>query len=176
VSGSRSHTKVRSKRLYSFAPKPPLWQLLLAWMLGSRLMATMIDDLITRLEKASGPDRGLDRDIHREVAKRPINDETFVYGPKDGTRELTFAYPFFWSLWGCPRYTGSCDDAMSLIERGLEKEMGDLYGVAIARVGLNFHNGPFCGEHQGGSIPLALCIAALKSRQCIVRTEPELKQ
>lgn len=76
-----------------------------------------MDDLIARLEKATGPDRALDRSIHREISKRLIADETVVsyIGPGGTTRTLTFAYPYRWALWGCPRYTRSIDAALALV-------------------------------------------------------------
>lgn len=68
-----------------------------------------------------------------------------------------------------PSFTTSLDAALALAERllpGQEYEITTLYGVA--RVGLNLNHGedggPFYGENVCGSVPLAVCAAAVKAR------------
>ena len=62
------------------------------------------------------------------------------------------------------KFTSSIDAAMTLVPKGMEKDFTDLYGVARVSVGINANPGPFYGTHEGGSLAIALCIAALKAR------------
>jgi hypothetical protein len=78
---------------------------------------SQIDDLLERLKVARGPSRQLDREILRIVSGRVVRDETFIYGPKDGTREIETAYPFRWSCLFAPRYTQSFEAALTLLPR-----------------------------------------------------------
>lgn len=67
------------------------------------------------------------------------------------------------------RYTESIDDALNLIEQiagpGVEWDCTTLYGIARVSVGLNLNAGDEKGEDRGGSVPVALCLAALKIAQ-----------
>ncbi len=98
-----------------------------------------LSHLIERLEKATGPDRELDASINLEVFSQ-------------------IALP------DAPQYTSSIDAAMTLVPEGMEKDFTDLYGVARVSVGINANPGPFYGTHEGGSLAIALCIAALKAQ------------
>jgi len=66
-------------------------------------------------------------------------------------------------------YTKSIDAALSLIERiagpGVEWDATTLYGIARVSVGLNLSAGDETAEDKGGSVPIALCLAAIKIAQ-----------
>ena len=111
--------------------------------------ASSLSDLIARLEKATGPDRELDADIALQFDWTECPGDNWI-GPQG---EIAV-----------PAYTSSIDAAMTLVPKGMEKDFTDLYGVARASVGINANPGPFYGTHEGGSLAIALCIAALKAR------------
>ncbi len=102
-------------------------------------------EIIEALEAAVGPDRSIDGMIAHAVN---------LHMPDD---------PEGWPL----RYTESIDAAMTLVPEGMEKDFTDLYGVARVSVGINAEPGPFYGTHEGGSLAIALCIAALRARSQI---------
>ena len=65
-----------------------------------------------------------------------------------------------------PHVTGSLDDAVEwMVPEGAEYEFTNLYGVALAGVGLNFENGPSYGDHRGGDVCIAFCIASLRAHE-----------
>lgn len=76
-----------------------------------------IEVLIDKLTKAKGPSRALDREILRIVSGRVVRDETFINGPRDGTREIETAYPYRWSCFFAPRYTQSFEAALTLLPK-----------------------------------------------------------
>lgn len=108
----------------------------------------MTEELIQRLEKATGPDRELDFAVLSVVDPRALKT-----GP----------------LPGDPKYTSSLDAAMTLVSEGCEISITDLYGVAHTEVGLNHNDGPEIGRREDGDLKLALVIAALKFR---ARSQP----
>ena len=66
---------------------------------------------------------------------------------------------------GIPPYTTSLDAAVTLLAEGCEWELTNLYGIAVASVGLNRANGNWqSGAHKGGHLALALCAASLRAR------------
>lgn len=116
-----------------------------------------MNDLIERIEAASGPDREIDQDIHELV--------------KMGLQETTGkAYP--WSLY----YTKYIDAALTLVPEGFEWSLEYQAGhhvssdvecmVAIAKLG------DPCRDWESTSYTpaLALCAAALKSRAYLKET------
>lgn len=62
-----------------------------------------------------------------------------------------------------PKYTASIDAAMTLVPKGAEIQLTDIYGVAAATVGCNTPE-PEHAWHKGGILALALCAAALRAR------------
>jgi hypothetical protein len=141
-------------------------------------------ELIERLGKASGPDRDIDLAINvalwpdGDIAKLTFNHPRGFSGQEgmawdfwhsgsivfekraaDGTCPYNGGYPL-------PAYTGSVDAALTLRPEGAEWDATTIYGIARCTVGLNMDadGGPFYGEHKGGSVPIALCIAALMAR------------
>ena len=76
-----------------------------------------IDDLLDQLKTARAPCRRLDREILRIMSGRIVRDETFIYGPKDGTREIEIAHPYHWSCFFAPRYTRSFEAALTILPK-----------------------------------------------------------
>lgn len=129
-----------------------------------------MNDLIERLEKAAGPDREIDRDIGR--ALEPLPTEPFN-GPsawdlhkgmywiigkmdtKDGPQE---------SKWGsrAASYTSSIDAALSLVRPAHEFEIGSAHLAECYWASVISAGGKWDGKSK--TLPIALCIAALKSR------------
>ena len=135
----------------------------------------MIDNLIRRLEKAIGPDRELDVAI------------VYALYPNIGQYQPQCVGddPIFWHepyrKQPAPRFTESVDAAMTLIPKGAFWELNysptafdRLDGrIFIAGVG-SIDRGPSTGA-RSPSPAIALCIAAFKSRQPVVATEPVSK-
>ena len=140
---------------------------------SSSAVASSLSDLIARLEKATWPDRAIDGLIKALVNPPPSladepasifvrydrNDDLGVF-KTDHATQLSFKTLV-------PPYTSSIDAAMTLVPEGMEKDFTDLYGVARVSVGINAEPGPFYGTHEGGSLAIALCIAALRARSQI---------
>ncbi len=78
---------------------------------------SQIDALFEKLKDVRAPSRRLDREILRIVAGRVVRDETFLYGPRDGTREIETAYPYRWSCFFAPHYTRSFEAALTLLPK-----------------------------------------------------------
>ena len=139
-----------------------------------------LSHLIDLLERCAGPDRELDLSIH--IALNPGGDVARVtaahprgLNSRDGLAwELSTNCVLYenWSNNRCwsnggypvPAVTESIDAAMTLVPDGMEKDFTDLYGIARVSVGINANPGPFYGTHEGGSLAIALCIAALKAQ------------
>ena len=69
-------------------------------------------------------------------------------------------------------YTTSLDAAVMLCPEGIEWNLTNLYGIAMADVGLNFSDGNWqTGRHKGGHVALALCAAALRARAALSKTK-----
>jgi len=108
-----------------------------------------IAELIERLEKATGPDHGLDREIESYFWDSP--------------------HPQWKSDAGLPRYTSSIDAALTLVPEGWR----------TASVEERFVGGEWlwslksCGVYAWGvhrCTAIALCIAALKARAALVQS------
>jgi hypothetical protein len=132
---------------------------------------TNVGALIARLEAATGPDRELDAEIAASL-RIYTGTATWVDGWKGEWRAINGLVHLLgdYGSHGNFRpsaFTASIDAALTLVPEGAEKELSDLYGVAVAKVGLNFHDGPEVGEHKGGSLAIALCIAALRARSAL---------
>lgn len=131
--------------------------------------ATALDDLIARLEAATGPDPRLDAEIEAHIrggvpAYRCHDSTRTSYGPSavfkrdDGSNILSGDW------WSAPSLTGSLDAAVTLVD-------GD---YTITRRTRHPYNGRWPYEatvwatrQQGfaDTAPLALCIAALARTQ-----------
>jgi hypothetical protein len=133
-----------------------------------------ISDLIARLENATAPDTDLNEKIAFAVQWRPQDQPSKRSFDEHEARHdyatAWIAHAPFRLAWPIPNYTASIDAALTLVPEGAEIEIHNLYGVAVAKVGLNFHDGPEFGEHLGGLLPIALCIAALRARAATAMT------
>ena len=69
--------------------------------------------------------------------------------------------------WEAPHFTTSIDAAMTSIPPEMRDEIEITTLYQVARVGINLNHapddGPYYGNHDGNSIPIALCIAALNA-------------
>ena len=109
-----------------------------------------MQELIERLEKATGPDRVLDGHIRQLVEPRPpgILPET-----------------------PCPGYTSSIDAALTLVPKDavwhVMTDYGDLNRAKVGPAGrpsASIYNGDYFHEADAETPALALCIAALMAR------------
>jgi hypothetical protein len=141
---------------------------------------SQIDALFKSLKEARAPSRQLDREILRVVSGRIVRDETFVYGPKDGTHEIETVYPYRWSCLFAPRYTRSFEVALTLLPKLVYVEVsGGTYtgegmwpavSIRWLRPGETDQK-KWMGTVQGApSFALAMCRAAIEVR---VRMEKE---
>ena len=114
--------------------------------------------LIEKLESATGPDRELDCRAH--CAK--VGDDF------DLMRRVV---PDF-NQWACPYYTGSIDAAMTLVPEDTESLPWNVttashYGSASV-IPVDGKSTGVCDERTGhgraATLPLAICIAAIKAR------------
>lgn len=123
----------------------------------------MQDDLIERLEKATGPDRGLDADIASYVGWTPspgyrrCSDNSWRrvipgHTESDAINSVT------WS----PEFTCSIDAALTLVPEGFACEVRRYSsGNGLAKV---WHKDGQRFAENGTTPTIALCITALKAR------------
>lgn len=136
-----------------------------------------ISEIIEALENAEGPSRWLDAKIDAVLRVGTIKMRQGGYewawdnfpiwahhkeargmcGVQHGNGGLGL-------IWDSMEFTASIDAAFSLLP-GEEIELTNLYGVARATVHNGSDYGPFYGSHVCNSLPIALCIAALKAIQ-----------
>lgn len=123
--------------------------------------------LIRAIEAAVAPSRALDREILRYVSGRVMRDETFINGPKDGTREIERAYPFKLACWFAPRYTESLAAAVSLVPSSCTFALGDCnqddesWACLTDRSAIDYAATATTPE-------LALCLASIKAHEASV--------
>jgi len=128
----------------------------------------MIDltNLIARVEAATGPDRGLDADIL--CAVRP--EWKWDRSTQQPTGWVSMASGSGISC-PAPHFTASVDDAMTMLDpdhwwcmgKGRTRPDEPIYGIVIFNADLDRQVPVAEGEHPT-SLPLAICIAALKAR------------
>ena len=119
-----------------------------------------IQDLIERLEKATGPDRELDEDIAHAVGVRSVMQWDHEACGGDGSFEHMF-----------PRYTYSIDAALTLVPEGWEWRIDggylpDRHYACVMNMGL-VSEPQFTVDKTPSTPAIALCIAALKARQAM---------
>lgn len=141
---------------------------------------SQIEDLLGRLKAARAPSRKLDREILRIVSGRVVRDETFIYGGKDGTREIETAYPYRWSCLFAPRYTRSFEAALTILPRLIYVEVsggtdtgqeGVWPAVSIRWLppGQDDRKKWHGTVHGAPSFALAMCCAAIEVRERIAQ-------
>ncbi len=142
---------------------------------------SQIDDLLEQLKAARAPSRRLDREILRIMSGRIVRDETFIYGSKDGTREIETAYPYRWSCLFAPRYTQSFEAALTILPKLVYVEVsggtdtgqeGVWPAVSIRWLppGQNDQKKWHGTVHGAPSFALAMCCAAIEVRSRLVTT------
>lgn len=125
--------------------------------------------LLTRLTEAAGPDRELDAEIARTVGHtvRTIErcGEWFADEMLTGSEWIE-----------APRYTGSVDDALTLVPEGWtasvkalpasSKRLNGARGIAVLWEGAILSETKWMTDEVEAATPaLALCIAALRARE-----------
>ncbi len=130
-------------------------------------MSKELDEIIEKLEKATGPDRLLDYAIEHPREEQPV--QAFSrYFPAYCLSYVEFADGFRKKIEYIPRYTASIDAALTLVPDGclfvLDQNMPSL------REGLTYANIRRPGTEltlsysMANTPALALCIAALRAR------------
>jgi hypothetical protein len=124
-----------------------------------------MDELIAKLEKATGPDRELDVAIVYALHPDIGNYDGLCVGDE----------PIFWHepyrKQPCPRFTASIDAALSLVPEGMQVGLvgpwittatkAEVWYAQVAD-GIEDFQGEF--DHKAPTAALALCIAALRAR------------
>jgi hypothetical protein len=123
-----------------------------------------IDEIIERLEKASGPDRELDAAIAIEIGAYPTDWQARLPG-------YSLEYFMAWSGFA-DNYTSSIDAALTLVAADAVWSIGrrikvdgyvaiidGLWGRPQPMTPRSYHS------HLGATPALALCIAALRARK-----------
>lgn len=139
----------------------------------------MRDDLIERLEMATGPDRRLDFAIHNHLfPPDPVRVTDVKLPPGFGDDALSHAMD------DRPSYTASIDAALTLVPEGFmaalagpwvwstetERAGQPIWEAAVTDEGSSFEESnisdltDFAISGQGSTPAIALCIAALKAR------------
>ena len=125
-------------------------------------------DLIERLEKATEPDRELDKDILFATFPR---DRVAIF---DGVKHISTITGRGGEAWfgpladrdDCPRYTNSIDDAMDLVPDGWLPEISSRHyhdGISWeVDIGHMIYDATEYYQHR--ILPIALCMAALDAR------------
>lgn len=120
-----------------------------------------MDELIKRLEAASGPDRELDADIATSLGK-PVC--------KDDPCNWVIKYPGAYDYRKLPRYTASIDAALTLVPEGLDwfvkhyASAGGKYGAVVTSPEIAARSWGDYSHDDAATPAIALCIAALRAR------------
>lgn len=130
-----------------------------------------MQDLIERLTKATGPDRGLDSDILVAIGKEPPLEFGYQRGAESWQRHLW--YSAHRDVVEPPHYTTSIDDARTLvpdgcywiISEGKTRDSEPLGGAQVFRP--SYVAAKPIGEAEHDKVEIALCIAALKARAAL---------
>lgn len=125
-----------------------------------------IEELIARLEAATGPCRELDVAISVAVGR---DDETTLLRYTNGTEKRV---PTSRNCWGgqvdSPRYTASIDAALTLVPEGFcwEVRKGYVPEATVWQIGCEYDEGSgrTLPHAQAPTPAIALCIAALRAR------------
>lgn len=143
--------------------------------------------LAEAVEKLSGPDRAMDRDIarsqgwHRVEPRFNRSKHGAWISPEDFIGTMSDGSPILDSLHGTemhrevPAFTGSIDRAVTLVPKGWWWSVGDCSVSADASVGPDvahcdgetlrrYDSGIHCDIPQKSSPALALCAAALRAQ------------
>ena len=159
-----------------------------------------LSDLISRVEKASGPDRELDAEVMFDLYASPVGAHKedgapigYLWPDDDPSWSFGIRFPGKdreWFKATCkridgetllierdgalvlmnrlriPPLTASLDAVLTLLPKGMEFELTNLYGVAAVGMGLNTGS-PCYARREDGNITLALLSAILRARQAM---------
>lgn len=123
-----------------------------------RARTLTMDDIIARLEKATGPDRELDGDISEAIGFSPVD---YRRGEPRWASMYWFQLSDRVDPWPCPPYTASIDAALTLVPEGADWNVGaNPPSADIAHRAERW----MTDECFSATPAIALCIAALKAR------------
>jgi hypothetical protein len=135
-----------------------------------------IEELIAALESATGPRRWLDAKIDAAMRVGTVKMQSGGYEwawnnfpvwahhkQAQGMCGVQHSNGDLGLIWDSQPFTASIDAATSLLVDD-EFEMTNLYGVARITVHNQGDFGPSYGSSECGSLPIAICIAALRSK------------
>ncbi len=145
----------------------------------------MTEELIARLQKATGPDRELDVAVYIASGEFDREQKSWL-ACRDGLHALRGPDPLDptpeenagASKRLCPHYTASIDAALTLVPAGVELAITSLMlrpGGAVASLRTGSIINPETKEWaaHAATMPIALCIAALRARAAL-RTPGEV--
>lgn len=122
--------------------------------------------LIEKLEAAEGPSQELDREIWLRAVASKDQIKMVAIGRKHfGDAEANDRIDI---MSDSRSYTASIDTALTLVPEEMRDEISITTLHCVARVAINLNHapddGPYYGSSEYNSIPIALCIAALRAR------------
>lgn len=121
-----------------------------------------LQDLIARLEAATGPDRELDVKIIEAINPgsrwEPYSPKARIKWLMDESGQRTICY----GKDRIPNYTTSIDAALTLVPEGMGWEVG--FGRYVPHIGTVWTGKGKCVGECDSNRAIALCIAALKAR------------
>ena len=122
-----------------------------------------LDELIRRLESATGPSRELDAEIWMTLYP---NWRSYTRDEQHGADDVAWITPHDGRSYLASHYTEAIDDAITLIPDGLMMSMTIGHGKAAVNIKTGSILDPKTKEWPGYGLPaIAICIAALKARQ-----------
>lgn len=123
------------------------------------------EELLTRVQKATGPDREIDGDIAEMFDAAPSHLPR-VTGVGRSWLWAEFVEPDSWETWGAPEYTASIDAALALVERvlpGWKWQINKGEGCGLILPGSTITTRVHWGK--GANTPLAILAALLTALQ-----------
>lgn len=137
-----------------------------------------LDDLIERLERASGPDRELDGLIACAVFETVYRPDDLIYVVPI-RKDDECAAGTYWnvsrsgrSLQTAPAYTASIDNALMIVPEGHDWALHCDNGEAIAGCMQASEDGCDISDCRAATPALAIVIAALRARKALTKETP----
>lgn len=128
-----------------------------------------MQDLIERLEKATGPARLTDAEIAATIQVVPefdrshyVADATFEFEPQDDGSVRIFVNGRIYHRRTVPAYTASIDAALTLVPPGFPHAMRAINVEGEMEFAACIDYGPW--RESRVNLAVALCVAALKAR------------
>lgn len=133
-------------------------------------MTAPLQELIGKLEAATGPDRELDCRI--EAVMKPgwsAQLVDYTTGPSTQQTMTSWAVAKDGTWYHAPRFTSSVDEALKLVPEGFAYK---LEGWMAFTASVFVPEKSYVTAHVKSGMALALCIAALKARDALTPTQP----